>query len=330
MWVHRRLAPVLFVKAIALGQGRALAADEPTGKAPASISDEAKRHFRAGVNFLHDPHEPQFEEAYNAFRLAYAATPSPKILGNLGFCAMKLERDGEAIEAYEAYLAQVDDITADERKQVKRDLDALRSAVVPLTLHVSPAHAVVVDTRVPIRRARVANAYAAQHGVVRAGIRPGRHDIRVLAPGYEPYEFSVEAQSGQPIERRVTLAPKQTARTDASLSTSPGRVAPWLLTGGGVGLAAAGAAATFGAFGADGEGAGKVLLVGGGLLTAAGITWLVAAGGSSRADATPGTLPPTNRAARASAADGPRAASPVQAGGVCSARGCFGTVGVMF
>src|SRR5687767_2361394 len=69
-----------------------------SARASSPISEEARLHFEAGVNLLQDPDGARFEEAYREFKTAYAATPSWKILGNLGICAMKLERDSEAID----------------------------------------------------------------------------------------------------------------------------------------------------------------------------------------------------------------------------------------
>ena len=74
------------------------------------ISDTAKRQFEVGVAFLDDPEGARYEDAYRAFKAAHADSPSPKILGNVGLCAMKLERDAEAIDAYGRYLKEVQDI----------------------------------------------------------------------------------------------------------------------------------------------------------------------------------------------------------------------------
>jgi tetratricopeptide (TPR) repeat protein len=74
--------------------------------ADVQITEEARQHFKAGVNLLNDPDGPRYEEAYREFKAAYASSPSYKILGNLGLCAMKLERDGEAIEYYDRYLQE--------------------------------------------------------------------------------------------------------------------------------------------------------------------------------------------------------------------------------
>src|SRR5215475_8192222 len=113
------LVSVVVVGGIA---GHAAAADAP-------ITPEARTHFAAGVNLLRDPDGARYEEAYREFKAAYAASPSAKILGNLGLCAMKLERDGEAIEAYSSYLAHAADVDLDpvEAKQVGTDLQTLKS-----------------------------------------------------------------------------------------------------------------------------------------------------------------------------------------------------------
>src|SRR5688572_4726463 len=97
--------------ALAFFPGAARAEDPP-------ISEEARRHFKAGVHFMQDPDGEKVEEAYREFKVAYSLSSSPKILGNMGTSAMKLERDGEAIEAYARYLREVADIDADERAQI--------------------------------------------------------------------------------------------------------------------------------------------------------------------------------------------------------------------
>ena len=112
------LGTVLVVLATA---GPAIAADVP-------ISEDARAHFTAGVNLLQDPDGARYEEAYREFKAAYSASPSWKILGNLGISAMKLERDGEAIDAYKKYLSEGGkQVDADERAQFQRDLATLEA-----------------------------------------------------------------------------------------------------------------------------------------------------------------------------------------------------------
>src|SRR5205814_2459788 len=90
--------------------------------------DEAKKYFETGVGYLDDPDGERVEEAYHAFRRAYELSKSPKVLGNIGLCAMRLERDGEAIDAYSEYL-ELPDIDAEERAQIEKDLRALSTSV---------------------------------------------------------------------------------------------------------------------------------------------------------------------------------------------------------
>ena len=84
------------------------------------VSPEARAHFKTGVAYLEDPEGQRFEDAYAEFRKAYELSHSAKILGNLGLCAMKLERDGEAIDDYTKYLTEVVDIEANERARRSR------------------------------------------------------------------------------------------------------------------------------------------------------------------------------------------------------------------
>ncbi len=50
---------------------------------------EARRQFDAGVSLLDDPDGAKYEDAYRAFKRAYELSKSAKVLGNIGFCAMK-------------------------------------------------------------------------------------------------------------------------------------------------------------------------------------------------------------------------------------------------
>ena len=101
-----------------------------------AASDPARQQFRAGIAYLEDPEGARYEDAYAAFKKAYELSKSPKVLGNIGLCAMKLERDGEAIEAYQRYLKEVPDIDPDERAQIEGDLPTLvaSAARVAITL----------------------------------------------------------------------------------------------------------------------------------------------------------------------------------------------------
>ncbi|MBK6463523.1 MAG: hypothetical protein IPF92_21340 [Myxococcales bacterium] len=285
----------------------------------APISDQARAHFKAGVSLLQDPDGERVEEAYREFKAAYEMSLSPKILGNMGFCAMKLERDGEAIEAYTRYLREVTDLGAEERAQIVRDLQTLSVGVVAVQLTVTGAPAgtkvIVTDVRTPVKGERVTNAYVlpADHKLV-VGLRSGHHVLTARAPGFQDEPWEMEALSGSKETRSLTLKPRASAvvapvppptprEPSPAEEPSPSRV-PWVIAGAGAAVMAAGAVtgivalgkesdiasqcpsdlcpATFDLAGARSSaktfiGVTDVLLIGGGVLVAGGITWALLA-----------------------------------------------------
>ena len=188
------------VLAALLGSSTASAqapAAKPSSATPKiAISDEAKEHFKAGVALLQDPEGERVEEAYREFRSAYDLSASAQILGNMGFSAMRLERDGEAIDAYSRYLREVPDIEPDERAQIIRDLQTLTVGVARFTLE-APAGAIVIDERVPVRGQHVTNAYGpVKEGKLEIGIRPGHHVFIAKLEGRQDATWEVEAFAG--------------------------------------------------------------------------------------------------------------------------------------
>ncbi|MDF2696054.1 MAG: hypothetical protein K0S65_4437, partial [Labilithrix sp.] len=151
-WASRALALAVGVTWMS-GAGVCYADDPPSTASPAPTVDdatmaEARKHFQAGVNLLDDPDGARYEEAYHAFHKAYALSKSPKVLGNIGFCSLKLERDGEAIDSYTAYLRDSKDVDERERAQIERDLATLSSTVATIKATTRKQGSwVLVDTR---------------------------------------------------------------------------------------------------------------------------------------------------------------------------------------
>ncbi len=148
-----------------------------------TITPEARAHFSAGVNLLRDPDGPRYEEAYREFKAAYASSPSYKILGNLGLCAMKLERDDEAVQVYEKYIAEGKDLSPSEIAQVKTDLATLKAGIVYLTVTTDPPGGKIFDSRVPVRGERVTNVYGPIAEATRIGVRQGSHQLTARLEG---------------------------------------------------------------------------------------------------------------------------------------------------
>jgi hypothetical protein len=190
----------------------------------APITEEARRHFAAGVNLMQDPEGARYEEAYREFTAAYRASPSWKILGNLGIAAMKLERDGEAIEAFTKYLAAGGGtLDAGERAQFESDLSTLKTAVASVKLSSDPPGAEFIDERVPVTGSVVTNRYSAPEGSVNIGVRPGHHRITARLAGYADQVWEFDATSAGSFEKAFKL---ESAAASASGAPTPAPIAP--------------------------------------------------------------------------------------------------------
>ncbi|MES1186338.1 MAG: hypothetical protein ABUL60_21185 [Myxococcales bacterium] len=184
------------------------------------ISDEARAHFTTGVNLLQDPDGARYEEAYREFKEAYAESPSWKILGNLGICAMKLERDSEAISAFEKYLSTGGKrIEKDERAQFQRDLTTLQAGVVPVTLASDPPGAVIEDERVPSAGPVVRNVYTVDK-TLQIGVRSGRHRFTARLAGRVDQVWELELSPKQPVSHSFSLPELPAATTAAAPATA--------------------------------------------------------------------------------------------------------------
>ena len=163
----------------------------------AANADEGKRAFAAGVILLQDPDGAKYEEAIVQFHRAYELVGSWKILGNVGLCALKLERDGEAIEAYEKYLdGGKKEIAPDERTQVERDLVALRAQVSHATLQLPAGGGSIVDERTDARGTKILNRYGATSSELRLGLHPGSHVITLrTSAGEAKWEAALEPRA---------------------------------------------------------------------------------------------------------------------------------------
>ena len=171
------------------------------------ITEDARQHFSAGVALLKDPDGAKYEDAYREFKAAYASSPSWKILGNLALCAFKLERDGEAIDAYEKYLNEGGtNIDPGERKQVETDLKTLKTGAVPLKLTVNEKGAMIEDVRVASGGNRVVNIYGPVDGTIELRVHPGHHIVTAKLPGFDPQIWEVDLAPGVAQTKDYALA----------------------------------------------------------------------------------------------------------------------------
>jgi len=299
-------------------------------------------HFAAGVALLQDREGEKVEDAYREFQKAFEISQSPKILGNLGFCAMRLERDGEAIEAYSRYLREVPDIDTDERAQIVRDLQTLTVGVARITITTDKPGVRLLDVRTPTRGERVTNVYGPVDGKIDIGVRPGHHVVTAKLADHEDVVWEVDAFAASRDKYAFTMKLRViTAQGPIGAPPRGPNVAPLIVMG--IGGAMVVAATITGivaldktsgienkcpndacprGFDLDGERSSAktvvrvtdVLLIGGGVVTLGGLGWLLFGGDKGdKQDAKPAA----------------RATLPVPSAG-CGLDGCRASMKVVF
>jgi hypothetical protein len=215
-----------------------------------AISEEAKAYFKNGVELIQEQ-PPNYQDAYYQFRLAYDKSKSWKVLGNLGLCSFKLERDGEAIQYYTDYLkGGGNDIDPDERSALQRDLLVLNGNSAGLSLSSATADVDITDSRAG--STAPPQSYRLEGGKLALRLRAGTHALTAthagktvrwevaLSPGRnESHDFDFSepaavvtpppAAAGAPVAATVTQPPAQ-----PTASGSPIRTAGFVTAGVGV------------------------------------------------------------------------------------------------
>ncbi|MGC4064604.1 MAG: hypothetical protein QM784_08160 [Polyangiaceae bacterium] len=210
----------------------------------AKVSAKAREHFNAGVAYIDDPSGSKWEEAYREFRAAYAESKSWRILNNIGVCALNLERDEEAIEAYTQYLKLGGkDVSDKNRAQVEKDIAMLKASLASVSITVDLPDAKITDERVTANGGLVINRYNVQGKDFRVGIHPGHHKFTVSGPEGKAstWEFEAEPGSNQIHEFRLheeakpAVAPAATPTTANASDASRGNsgTSTWVYVGAG-------------------------------------------------------------------------------------------------
>lgn len=205
--------------------------------------EEARRYFKNGVDLMTGS-QPNYQDAYYQFQLAYReSAQSWKVLGNLGLCALKLERDQEAVDYYERYLEKGgSDIAAEERNAIEQDLLLLKGNLATVRI-TSP----VKDLKVMDQRAgstAPAQVYVLTAGKLELSLRAGNHTLSassgekrlgweiVLEPKAEAehvFDFDAESKPAA----GATLASGGTPGADKAGGSSGLRVASYAAIGAG-------------------------------------------------------------------------------------------------
>jgi hypothetical protein len=200
-------------RAAAFGVGLSLLSMLGAAHADEKVSENANRRFAQGVRYLTNQDPGRYEKAYREFKAAYADSPSWKILGNLGIVAHELERDGEAIDAFEAFLERGGkEVPADERKQFKEDLALVKAGYSTLTIETQPSGAWIIDERLPETGEPIVNRYGPTDGTLVLRIRAGHHRIRAELNGYDGDVWEFSDPPGASSSHTFNLEPERAAR----------------------------------------------------------------------------------------------------------------------
>ncbi|HVY32323.1 MAG TPA: hypothetical protein VHB79_37560 [Polyangiaceae bacterium] len=205
--------------------------------------EEARRYFKNGVDLMTGA-QPNYQDAYYQFQLAYReSAQSWKVLGNLGLCALKLERDQEAVDYYERYLDKGGtDIAPEERNAIEQDLLLLKGNLA--TVHITSP---IKDLKVMDQRAgsaAPAQVYVLSGGKLELSLRAGNHTLSassgekrlgwevVLEPKADAshvFDFDAEPKPAA----GATLASGATPAADKAPGSSGMRVASYAALGAG-------------------------------------------------------------------------------------------------
>jgi hypothetical protein len=189
-----------------------------------AVPEEARSHFKVGVSYLNDPAGPRYEDALREFSAAHAAAPSSwKTLNNIGLCALNLERDQEAIEAYEQALALAgSEGDAKWREGVERDIATLKAGLVRVTITVRPVGTTLLDERLPTSGKPVLNRYESPSGSFELGIHAGHHRV-TASHGDKSDRWEFDAEAGAKLSHEFSLesAPAQAEIPPGAPSPAP-------------------------------------------------------------------------------------------------------------
>ena len=199
------------------------AATSPAQAATDSPSDEelatARMHFANGVEQLQAA-TPNYQDAFRQFQLAYEKSHgSWKVMGNLGLCALKLERDGEALEFYEGYLREGgEEIDPAERSHIEREMLLIKGNMANVEISSSAPNA-----RVSVSRqgsTAPAQIYELDGKQTALGLRSGTLKVVVSHGDSQTLEWEVTVAAGETVSHLFDFNAKDPAAADTAATPS--------------------------------------------------------------------------------------------------------------
>lgn len=192
-----RKTAVACVIAVVCAMPGGLATPSRARAATAGETARARAKLQEGARALD---QADYERAMARFQEAFAIVPSPKIFFDFGLAHEGLAHHAEAVDAFERFLADAKDASAETRLQAENYVSTLRPRVGAVTVSCATSGAEVeIDGRAlgttPLGRA--------------FHVAAGPHKLVVQRAGLAPFvrEFSVAA--GAEVELVADLAPPE-------------------------------------------------------------------------------------------------------------------------
>ncbi|HEX2657884.1 MAG TPA: tetratricopeptide repeat protein [Polyangia bacterium] len=175
----------------------ARAAKDQAAKDPAAAKAAAKTVLARGAR---DLDARLYGRALAQFNEAYKIFPSPKIFFNIGLANLYLGHLGEALQAFEAFLAEPSDAPDESVARAKAEREALRPKVAAVTVACAqPDVEVIIDGRA-------------------VGNTPLKHPV-FLDPGL--HQLQAKPRVGAPIAREFSVDAGTRPTLDLPLAATP-------------------------------------------------------------------------------------------------------------
>ncbi len=224
--------PRSFLAVFALASACPAASWAQTGQAapPAApdsgASPEAQRLFDEGVAATD---RGDFAAGLRAFEAAYALSPLPNTLYNIGMCRMAVQDHAAAANAFLEYVAASGGrLGAEEQAEIDRLLAELTPKIGRLAIDAGASGAAVSIDGAALATALLGSWVA---------VEPGRHTVAAEKEGFDPASTVVDVAAGETADVRLVLVARLVPPPPATPGAEP--LSPWFWASVAIGGAAA-------------------------------------------------------------------------------------------
>jgi len=155
---------------------------------------QARAAFQRGVEAYA---AERFQEALASFQEAYRIAPHPSVRVNMANCYERLERPLEALDHFERFLAEAENASPEQQREVRTAVRRLRQQVGEVFVRVQPDGATV----------RVGNVVRTTPVLEPIELARGTHRVEVSFAGHRTETRDVDVRGGDRVELTVTLVP---------------------------------------------------------------------------------------------------------------------------